>query len=846
MTKEEETKDGSKVPSKKELKKLAKKAEKDAKKSGATAAAASSSKIPSNDTNAPPPPRSPPAFFIHKGNGNCPATLKASITSIATGIKLIPARDSPEELSLLKAGLPAISNANNEDDDVVFGGNGICMALSLIGGSISVLGGGMISSEMDEWLEWEKTVLRGALLDGDVNALSKLEKALESCGGLYLVGNSLSIVDISIVTTIYHSTKTTPLPLPPHLSTYLSHHTKSPLFTKGIANASNLEPPSPLDPTDPSMMRAVKHTFETALYTAFPQALVLDIDGKKLAERCKSVKFGDYQCTIAMSLFGVLKKSGGLPSTVRSPMDVAEAIKSAIPSSNPVLDGLVVNKPGFLMSRVKASYLETHMNAMISGNTVQPPRNMKVENVVVDFSSPNIAKEMHVGHLRSTIIGESVCRILEYSGCKVERMNHVGDWGTQFGMLIQYLKEEFPDFKDCPPNITDLTEFYKNAKTRFDENPQFKKTAQLNVVKLQSGDVECHSIWNILCDISRREFKKVYDRLDVSIDEYGESFYNSRIPPVIAEFDAAGLIRVEEGGAKCVFVNDDNIKIPLMLQKSDGGFGYDSTDMAALKYRLQELNATRIIVITDFTQTDHFKMCYLAANMIGWVQPQTHRLEHIAFGTVQGEDGKRFRTRSGDTVRLVDLLDEAVHRMETSLEQRIKENKASITLDQVPATAAVLGYGAVKYFDLRRNPASSYEFSYDRMLDTKGNTAIYLLYAHARLESICTKAKKDHGVDVEQLIKKGVKIALTQPPERNLALHLQLFADTLDLTLEDMLPYHICDFIYAASIAASDFVTQCRVLGSPEMESRLLLCRSTAIVMRKCFDLLGIRYVMSI
>jgi arginyl-tRNA synthetase len=450
---------------------------------------------------------------------------------------------------------------------------------------------------------------------------------------------------------------------------------------------------------------------------------------------------------------------------------------------------------------------------------------------------------MHVGHLRSTIIGESVCRILEFVGCKVERVNHVGDWGTQFGMLIQYLKEEYPDFADNTPNITDLTGFYKNAKAKFDEDADFKKASQLNVGKLQSGDEEYMKIWKLLCDVSRMEFQKVYDRLNVTVYEYGESFYNAMIPPVIEEFEKAGKLSIEEGGAKCVWV--DKFQIPLMLQKSDGGFGYDSTDMAALKYRLHTVKAQRVIVITDFSQSDHFAMCNQAAKDIGWVD-NGQQLQHIGFGTVQGEDGKRFKTRSGDTVRLVDLLDEAVSRMEASLIERIEQGKANITKEEVHEVAEAIGYGAVKYFDLRRNPTSNYKFSYDAMLDTKGDTAVYLLYARVRFESIMAKAKAEHKVDVEDLIKNGERIVIGHDSERKLALQLTSFTDVIEATLEDLFPYHICDYVYQLSIAASDFVTQCRVLGSPEMKSRLLLCYVTTMAMQQCFDLLGIREVKRI
>jgi arginyl-tRNA synthetase len=301
------------------------------------------------------------------------------------------------------------------------------------------------------------------------------------------------------------------------------------------------------------------------------------------------------------------------------------------------------------------------------------------------------------------------------------------------------------------------------------------------------------------------------------------------------------MIEVAEGGAKCVFL--PNYKIPLMLQKSDGGFGYDSTDMAALKYRIDHLGASRVVYITDFSQGDHFHMIFDAGKMIGWLEDK-QQLEHIGFGTVMGEDGKRFKTRSGDTVRLVDLLDEAVTRMEASLYERIDEGKAVITKEDVPKVAATMGYGAVKYFDLRRNPTTNYKFSYDKMLDTKGNTAIYLLYAHARLESIISRGKADHNIDVDSLIaNKKVSISIGHQSERILVLHLQMFADMIEEVLKDLYPYRVCDFLYSLSNAVSDFITQCKVLHSAEMESRLLLCRASAVVMRQCFVLLGIGIV---
>jgi arginyl-tRNA synthetase len=553
-----------------------------------------------------------------------------------------------------------------------------------------------------------------------------------------------------------------------------------------------------------------------------------------------AVRGAHYQCSAAMPLFSKLPKTGG-NVTYKNPTELAQAIVTAIGPNHPIIGDLDVQPPGFILCQVQALYLQSLLCdfADLSMPTAPP------QVCVVDFSSPNIAKEMHVGHLRSTIIGESVCRILEAMGHIVYRVNHIGDWGTQFGMLIEYLKTEY-DLANTAPNITDLTVFYKNAKQKFDDDPDFKKASQLNVVALQSGDPDCRKLWQLLCDISRHEFEKVYQRLDVTSQEYGESFYNARIPAVIREFEQAKLLAEEEGGAKVVWLQDrTKYQFPLMLQKSDGGYGYDSTDMAALQYRLHELKADRIIIITDFSQADHFALVYEAGREIGWLN-HGQQLEHIGFGTVQGEDGKRFKTRSGDTVRLVDLLDEAVNRMETQLRQRKEEGKATIVDDDVRAVAEAIGYGAVKYYDLRRNPTSNYKFSYDQMLDTKGDTAVYLLFARARLESIIHKAALEHNVHVPQLQKDGVQIQIIHASERNLAYRIATFVDAMENAVTELYPCHICDYVYQLAVAASDFVTQCRVLGSEEMPSRILLCHAVTQCMKTSFDLLGIRHVKRI
>ena len=729
-----------------------------------------------------------------------------------------------------------------------------------------------LSCWIDELCEWEQSTLQSELYQllksTNVTAklpalLSHIEQTLTAPGAspCYLVQHSLSLADICISTTLWQflhlytksSTEEDLLaPLSPTMQRYLRTHATGFAAAHKAAQEGLPSRTSSLSVLqEPSMMRAVDAVFRSVIHSVFSPDLPLP---KTIVKPCANPKHGDFQFSAAMPIFATLSKDPAM-TAYKGPLDVANALLQALGGAEHfILCDLAIQGPGFILCRVSATYLQYHLQQYLSTQQLRMPTHITPQVCVVDFSSPNIAKEMHVGHLRSTIIGESVCRILEAVGHSVHRINHVGDWGTQFGMLIQYLKEEYPAVAQLTveggensttevPNITDLTVFYKNAKQRFDESADFKKTSQLNVVQLQSGDPECRRIWQLLCDISRREFQKVYNRLDVSCVEFGESFYNARIPGVIDEFVQADKIQIEEGGAKCVFVS--SYKVPLMLQKSDGGFGYDSTDMAALKYRLQELQAQRLIYITDFTQGDHFKMVFAAGAEIGWLQ-NGQQLQHIGFGTVQGEDGKRFKTRSGDTVRLVELLDEAVSRMETELKARITEGKANITLEEVHEVAEAIGYGAVKYFDLRRNPTTNYKFSYDLMLDTKGDTAVYLLYARVRLESIVAKAAAEHQVVVEDLLKNGATIVLAHPSERNLALQLLSFTDMMEQTLEDLYPYHICEYVYKLATAASDFVTQCRVLGSPEMPSRILLCHATTNAMRQCFDLLGIRHVKRI
>lgn len=522
-----------------------------------------------------------------------------------------------------------------------------------------------------------------------------------------------------------------------------------------------------------------------------------------------------------------------------SPKDVAERIIAAIPV-NPIVAATSSAPNGFINITLSAATM-TGAIAGIIQEGVKPPV-LPPQQVLVDFSSPNIAKEMHVGHLRSTIIGDSICRLLEFCGFDVMRVNHVGDWGTQFGMLITYLQEAFPDILTNPPNISDLTVIYKASKKRFDEDDAFKLASRNNVVKLQAHDPACTAIWQLLCTISRAEFQKVYDALDIKLTEVGESFYNPLIPGTIQELEELKLVETDESGM--LLLRLPHFTIPLIVRKSDGGYGYDSTDMAALKYRTQTLKRSWLVYITDAGQAPHFHMCFDGARAAGWVPAETHRVDHIGFGVVCGDDGKRFKTRSSETVRLIDLLDAAKDRMKESLRVRGEEGKSALKGEELEAAAKIIGYGAVKYFDLKQNPVSNYIFSYDRMLDTKGDTAVYLLFAYARLASILRKAADERSIDFAPLHQQAQHLlTIEHPAERALAFELLQLGDVIKSVIADLLPNRLCDYLKSLAVAFTDFVTKCHVLNAESavvMHSRLLLCEATRRVMAQCFQLLGI------
>lgn len=581
-------------------------------------------------------------------------------------------------------------------------------------------------------------------------------------------------------------------------------------------------------------------TVKKQLSKLFEQSLRITVpsesDVEPLIAAC-ALKFGDYQCNNAMGLWSRIKnkKDNGF----KGPPSIGKVIMENLPPTE-MIEKCTLAGPGFVNIKLSTSWIAKNIQKMlIIGIETWAPR-LLIKRAVVDFSSPNIAKEMHVGHLRSTIIGDTLARMLEFSNVDVLRRNHVGDWGTQFGMLIEFLFDKFPNWEhESAQAIGDLQEFYKASKKRFDEDPAFKGRAQQAVVRLQGGETSYRRAWAQICEISRNEFNKVYQRLGVQLEEKGESFYNPYIPGVIEQLSNQGLVE-ESQGARVIHI--EGVNIPLIVVKSDGGYNYASTDMAALWYRLNEEKAEWIIYVTDVGQQQHFEMVFSAAKLAGWLPANDNmypKASHVGFGLVLGEDGKRFRTRNTEVVRLVDLLDEAKNRSKSVLIERGKA--AEWTEQELEHTAEAVGYGAVKYADLKNNRLTNYTFNFDQMLNDKGNTAVYLLYAHARICSIIRKS----GKDIDELKKTGV-LTLDHDDERGLGLHLLQFSEVVEEACTNLLPNVLCEYLYNLSENFTKFYSNCQVVGSAEETSRLLLCEATAVVMRKCFHLLGITPVYKI
>ncbi|KAK8808678.1 hypothetical protein WA538_002410 [Blastocystis sp. DL] len=578
-----------------------------------------------------------------------------------------------------------------------------------------------------------------------------------------------------------------------------------------------------------SLITSVVMLIQKAIATAFPsisvtaaQTLVSQNMNKKMPH--------DYQCNAAMGLQKRLKESMGPEGAPKNPREVAERIVASMPQ-NKMIAKCDISGPGFINMYLSKEWVSENVKRILTHGIAAPP--MEKKRIVLDYSSPNIAKDMHVGHLRSTIIGDCLGRILEFCGHEVIRINHVGDWGTQFGMLIAHLEDIAPDFDTNPPSIEDLTVFYKQAKVKFDEDEAFRERAHQEVVNLQSGKEKNVRMWKMLCAVSERMFSKVYKMLNVDprLKMMGESFYNPLLPLMVNELKEKGLLE-DDNGAKVFFPLEG--KPPLIIQKSDGGYGYDSTDMTALKYRIQEQKADWVIYVVDSGQALHFELVFAAARKAGWVGDV--RLDHVGFGVVQGEDKKKFKTRAGKSVRLIDLLTEARERATAIMKQRVADGVSGLTDEkELEEAAAQLGYGGVKYFDLRQNRLNDYVFNFDRMLSPDGDTNVYLQYSHARCMSILRKAPED----VDHL-KEHTTITLEHPSEWDLACYILRFSDVLEQVPDDLMPNRICKYIYDLSIKLNGFYRDCRVIGAPEQNSRLLLIAVAEKVMRQGFDLLGL------
>ncbi|MGK7945182.1 MAG: arginine--tRNA ligase [Microcystaceae cyanobacterium] len=579
-------------------------------------------------------------------------------------------------------------------------------------------------------------------------------------------------------------------------------------------------------------MQSINELLNQRFKDAFIKALGTDIEPiTPLVVSATNPKFGDYQCNAALPL---AKKLGKPPREIAQQLiNAVEIVEICEP---PTLAG-----PGFINLVIKPIFLETQLSLIQGKENLGVEKAQPPQQIVIDFSSPNIAKDMHVGHLRSTIIGDCIARILEFRGHDVLRLNHVGDWGTQFGMLIANLKEQYPDALTQADalDIGDLVTFYQQAKKRFKEDETFQEVARKEVVKLQSGETETRQAWQLLCNQSRREFQSIYERLDIKLQERGESFYNPLLSPIVDYLEKQGLL-TEDQGAKCVFLegftNKNGDPLPLIVQKSDGGYNYATTDLAALKYRIEEDKATRIIYVTDSGQANHFAQFFQVAKRAGFLNDKID-VVHVPFGIVKGEGGKKISTSEGDSIKLKDLLNEAIKIARHDLETRLKDEGRTETEEFIDNVATVVGISAVKYADLSQNRTSEYIFSYSKMLALQGNTAPYLLYAYARIQSI----SREGSINYDALGDK-VKIYLQESSEIELGKYLLQFGEIIKEVETYLLPNRLCDYLYELSKRFNRFYENCPVLKADEpiKTSRLLLSHLTAQTLKQGLSLLGI------
>lgn len=536
-------------------------------------------------------------------------------------------------------------------------------------------------------------------------------------------------------------------------------------------------------------------------------------------------EFGDYQVNGVMAIAKQLKIN---------PRELAAKVVDSISiERESLIEKLEIAGPGFINIHVSNGALIERANEIIGNSQPLVSPSDDSHTIVVDYSAPNLAKEMHVGHLRGTIIGDSLVRILEYIGHNVIRQNHVGDWGTQFGMLISYMQEIEKD--GVENKLADLETFYRAAKERFDSDEEFATIARSSVVKLQKGEPEYLKAWQTFIDESLSHCQAVYDKLNVTLkreDLDAESFYNDQLPLIVEELDKKSLLE-NSNGAKVVFlpefVGKEGELLPTIIQKSDGGYLYATTDLAAVKYRSFQLHADRSLYVVDARQSLHFQQVFAVAQKAGFSSERIS-LEHIAYGTMMGKDGKPFKTRSGDTVKLVELLDEAVKRAYDLVTIRSEELPES----ERELIAREIGIAAVKYADLSKNRTSDYVFDWSSMLSFEGNTAPYLMYAYARINSILSK--------VDENTSKLTIAVSTAPEERALLMKLLQFPEIVYAVANDCFPNQLCNYLYELAGQFMRFYEACPILkaDTDTKDSRLALCKLCAQTLKQGLSLLGI------
>lgn len=540
----------------------------------------------------------------------------------------------------------------------------------------------------------------------------------------------------------------------------------------------------------------------------------------------------DYQCNVAMSL----AKRLGMPSR-----DVAERIVEHLDAAD-IVEPPSIGGPGFINLTLSSEWLDRHLTALAADERVGIPLVAEPKRVVVDLSAPNVAKEMHVGHLRSTIIGSALVRLLRFAGHEVIPQNHLGDWGTPFGMLLEYtrelgLDERITGSDSSEHSIADLNEFYQQARRKFDADPDFAERARARVVAIQGGDPESLTLWRAFVAESARHFSQVYDLLDVDLtpeDIRGESFYNPVLPEIVEQLTERGIATISDG-ALCVFppgfTGAEGEPLPMIIRKSDGGYNYSTTDLATLRFRVNELKANQLIYVVGHEQQLHFQMIFAVGRQAGWL-PDDVTAEHVGFGMLLGDDGKRFRTRAGESVKLVDLVTEAIERAKVVVAER-----SDLPEEDQELVARQVGVGAVKYADLSSDRNRDYVFSWSRMLAMEGNTSVYLQYANARIQSVLRRAaEQGHPVT-------DAPVLVGEPAERALAMSVARFSPAVLSAADALEPHRLCGHLYEIATEFSRFYENCPILSVDDpavRASRLRLAELTSRALVTGLMLLGI------